>query len=65
MRSESNKAGWTDKELAQRAVAIGVAAMGQADPTAATDRLLHREFTPDEMRRARDYINSGQGVTGR
>ncbi|MFF7308145.1 hypothetical protein [Streptomyces sp. NPDC008137] len=65
MRSTSNKPGWTDKQLAQRATAIGVVAVGEPIPESTADRLLHKEFTPDEMRRALAYIESGQSVHGR
>ncbi|MGX1254151.1 hypothetical protein RKD48_006662 [Streptomyces ambofaciens] len=64
MRSTSNKPGWTDKQLAKRAVSIGVLASASADPTRTADSLLHSEFTRDEMQRANAYLQSGKRVTG-
>lgn len=65
MRSKSNKSGWSDKKLAQRATAIGVVASGSNRPGSTADQLLHNEFTRDEMKRALKYIESGKDVTGR
>ncbi len=65
MRSTSKHPGSTDKQLAQRATAIGVVALANGSTNATTDRLLHDEFTPDEMRRALAYIESGKSVHGR
>ncbi|MBR8638630.1 hypothetical protein KEF29_03275 [Streptomyces tuirus] len=65
MRRKSKNPGRTDKQLAQRATAIGIVAMGTGKVNATADRMLHDEFTPEEMRRALAYIESGKSVHGR
>jgi hypothetical protein len=55
----------SDKELARLATAIEIAAMGTNNPGKTADQLLKREFTRDEMRRAKAYLDSGKSVTGR
>ncbi|NEA52394.1 hypothetical protein [Streptomyces sp. SID10815] len=65
MRSTSNKPGWTDKELGRRALSIGVLASTTSTPETTADRLLHDEFTHEELQRANAYLQSGAIVTGR
>ncbi|WP_434600226.1 hypothetical protein [Streptomyces sp. A5-4] len=64
-RQHSDKADWTDWQLAREAVWLRGMARYSDDPQAEADRRNAEQFTADEVRRIDSYLAAGKPDTGR